>query len=42
MHRPCENASKARENLSENDGIMTLTSLNEAKAETQKAMEQLV
>lgn len=36
-----KNASKARENLSENDGIMTLTSLNEAKAETQKAMNSL-
>ncbi len=36
-----QNASKVRENLSEKDGIMTLTSLDVAKTETQKAMNSL-
>lgn len=36
-----QNASKVRESLSEKDGIMTLTSLDVAKTETQKAMNSL-
>lgn len=36
-----ENASEARERLSEKDGIMALRSLDEAKSEAQKAMNNL-